>query len=192
MPTLALVDLTIAYPGTHLPYWPEDYYDLSIWSNSVPPPAIHVHLRSWNVRDEVPLGDLTSGEEGTESERLTFERWLRERWREKDELMGHFLKVGKFPGREEGGGGLRGKVEWKLELRHWWENLEAFSYFIPAIVLYWLPTVVMALVGLVRGGGAGEVMDAIAGNVLGAVVEATKCGCAKMAAASAAKLVGEL
>lgn len=101
--------------------------------------------------------------------------------------MGQFLKVGAFPGRDEGG-----KVEWKLELRNWWENWEAFSYFIPAIVLYWLPTVVRSIVGLVRGEGGGEVVDAIAGNVLGAVVEATKCGCAKMAAASAAHLAGEL
>lgn len=182
-----MIDLTVAYPGVYLPSYPEDHYDLSIWLKSVPPPSIHVHLRTYHVATQVPLGILEG--EGTEEEKLLFDEWLRARWREKDLMMLRFLDEGNFEGvkiegdKEGGGGG--GKVEWPIEMRHWYEHFEAFSYFIPIIALYFIIPFVLSTVKL----GMGFVLGR---TVVGEVVGKTACGCSKMAAEKAMKGLGEL
>ena len=140
------LDLTIAYPSIlPPPIWPEDHYSLSIWSSAVPPPQIHVHLRSWDVRKEIPLGDLSvAGSEGTPEEKQVFEEWLREVWREKDELMERFNRDGSFGGDGIEGVGTNGMtvdekkaagegIAIPLELRSNWEILPSLSYFLPVI-----------------------------------------------------------
>lgn len=137
VPDLALVDLTIAYPGTLTPsshspsgaerkYWPEDYYGLSIWFKGAAPPSIHVHVRQFPVKD-IPLGKLDGGD-GTEEEKASFDSWLRARWTEKDDLMSRFERDGNFTGEED-------SVEWPLELRSWSDHLHAYSYFLPVLAV---------------------------------------------------------
>lgn len=170
---------------------------MTIWLKGVSPPSIHVHLRQFNVRKEVPLGKL-DGTEGTEEEKLIFDQWLRARWSEKDLLMGSFLKEGKFKSTgvnseeskkllAEGGKSLESEppIEWPVKLRYWYENLQAFSYFFPVFALSYLIPLVSSLIG------SSLVSLGIVGTQVVKQEIKKPCGCAKMAAA--AKLAkGEL
>ncbi|KDE03018.1 hypothetical protein MVLG_06450 [Microbotryum lychnidis-dioicae p1A1 Lamole] len=165
IPDLHLVDLTIAYPGTHLPTpqgfsptWPEDFYSLGIWFHGVPPPAIHLHIRVFEV-SKIPLGAAGKVEEEEEN-RKRFDEWLRERWGEKDELMKKFVKEGSFTGTKEEEMGKRTKsVEWPVEVRYsFWEIPGAFSFGLPILAL-------LVLTGLWKGwfsgGRHGELLDKV-------------------------------
>ncbi|KAK4701781.1 hypothetical protein P7C70_g4443, partial [Phenoliferia sp. Uapishka_3] len=183
LPSLSLVDLTVAYPGPVSPYWPEDYYDLSIWYKNVPPPSIHVHIRKWDVSTEVPLGTI-DGSEGTEEEKKIFEEWLRARWGEKDALMDSFVQSGSFGvgagaekdiKREGSGAG----VVWPIQLRNWWEIAGAFSYGIPLALVWLAGPIVMA-------SAVGAVGKLFGGGVAGGA--AKECGCGKMGG----QIAGEL
>jgi hypothetical protein len=96
IPTLRMIDITMAYPGTHsvseqeyrrfkliLPIlgipplgYGQDYYTLrSIFFDGVAPPSIHVHIRMFDVAAEVPVGDLSQSNpeeipEATQGERV--------------------------------------------------------------------------------------------------------------------------
>ena len=78
LPTLKLLDITVAYPGTLViktsvalltatwqtgipPYgYGQDYYTLRpVFMDRVPPPVIHMHLRLFDVASSVPIGDLS-------------------------------------------------------------------------------------------------------------------------------------
>lgn len=104
-------------------------------------------------------------------------------------MMLHFLEKGSFDGielegrKEEGGGE---KIEWPIEMRHWHEHFEAFSYFIPIIALYFILPFVLGIMKL----GMGYVMGRA---VVGEVAAKTACGCSKMAAERVVKgQLGEL
>lgn len=182
IPILSLVDLTIGYPGPRAPYWPEDYYDLTVWFTGVAPPSIHIHLRKWDVRTQVPLGNLEAGGEGTDEEKKVFDEWLRARWAEKDVLLERFVSEGSFfesgekevgVGEEEKKGGRLGEVVWEVELRRWWENFAG-------LFLVWL------VVLIVLAGAVGFVVRALGVGSGAGVAEGAKasCGCAKMRAAA--------
>ncbi|KAM0786828.1 hypothetical protein ACM66B_002257 [Microbotryomycetes sp. NB124-2] len=140
VPDLTLVDLTIGYPGAcNAPTsYPEDHYSLSIWFKQAPPPAVHVHVRQYNVLREVPLGDLSNVEKGDGSveERQVFDQWLRDRWQEKDNLMKAFATKGRFDASTEDKQekSASDSVEWDVKLRHSWEFAEVFSWFIPVFL----------------------------------------------------------
>lgn len=144
VPELELVDLTVAYPGTKLPYWPEDYYNLAIWFKQVPPPSLHFHIRTFSVAEDIPLGDL-SGLEGTEEEKKVFDGWLRDRWREKDDLLQRFLDTGSFVDKDA----TKRQHRWDTKLQRWWQYPASFGFFAGVAVLYFvLPLVWWALVRL--------------------------------------------
>lgn len=179
VPDLTLIDLTVAYPGTFNPpsSYPEDHYSLSIWWKQLAPPSIHVHIRQYSVAKDVPLGVL-DGSDGTPEEKQAFDEWLRKRWEEKDQLMLDFAENGSFMG---GGKSKKGeKVVLPVQLRHWWEYLECFSFFLPILTLaaawYLLPL----LWAYATVGAAGAGVD----------VAARPC-CAAKASAAAAKLAAE-
>lgn len=79
----------------------QSYYTLrSIFLHGIPPPSIHMHLRMFDVATNVPIGDLSKTNptvipkssspvevEIPETEKATFDIWLRELWREKDEAI---------------------------------------------------------------------------------------------------------
>lgn len=176
MPDLTIVDLTIAYPGTaHAPkYWPEDFVTFSIWFKQVPPPSIHLHVRQYSVRMDVPLGKL-DGTDGTEEEKKVFDEWLRARWTEKDALMASFARDGTFTGTKEAGR-QEDEAVWPLKLNSRLDYLECFSWFLPVIALvgawYLLPSLWSYAAAL--GGSAVAVEQVV-----------KPCCAAKAAAASA-------
>lgn len=133
----------------------------------VPPPRIHVHLRLYDVARDVPIGTPQGAEEASPPERAVFDKWLLERWQEKDALMEMHLTKGGFRSSteaptassvpiagsakdmkkwdEEKGG--NGAVEWPIRLNSKAEILEAFSWFGPVV----FGVTVWRLAGLVKG-----------------------------------------
>lgn len=133
----------------------QSYYTLrSIWCDRVPPPTIHIHLRKFSVSLEVPIGNISRSDPtvipgvqkkatGSESavevdipaaEGEQFEQWLRDLWREKDVLIQRYLDTGSFV--TAGGADVSkgGEIVLPIELRHSYEILDAFCFFIPAVV----------------------------------------------------------
>ncbi|KAJ7706461.1 acyltransferase-domain-containing protein [Mycena rosella] len=149
VPDLKLLDITTVYPGTRIPGPPmgygQSYYTLrSIFLHGVPPPAIHMHLRLFDVATNVPIGDL-SGTKPTavphssspvetveveipEREKEAFDLWLRELWHEKDVSLGKWFEGASFG---------KGSFEIPLRLRNGpKETCDALGFFLPAIVGY--------------------------------------------------------
>ncbi|KAF8272976.1 acyltransferase-domain-containing protein [Lactarius quietus] len=139
VPDLQLLDITMGYPGVPSTGYGQSYYTLrSIFFDRIPPPAIHMHIRRFDVAKHVPIGAHRSphgqaiGVDVPDDEREAFDVWLRDRWSEKDQLMQRFYDTGsfspsldKFPA-----------LDIPLQLRHKWEILDAYCFFIPAIVGY--------------------------------------------------------
>jgi hypothetical protein len=101
--TLRLLDVTIAYPGIPRGQYGQQHYTLqSIYGRGVPPPVIHMHLRSDDVRQNIPIGvnsltkSATTGAEATTQEKEEFEQWILDRFRRKDEQMELFLTEGRL------------------------------------------------------------------------------------------------
>ncbi|KAI0047800.1 acyltransferase-domain-containing protein [Auriscalpium vulgare] len=151
IPNLQLIDITVAYPGIEPFGYGQSYYTLrSIFVDRVPPPAVHMHIRVFDVTHGVPIGDvsqtnpaaLPSGSsdaaqqplevEVPEAERETFDLWLRERWHEKDAFLAHYLEAHTFsPSLEKSP-----PTVIPLELKHYREVLDAFAFFVPAVLGY--------------------------------------------------------
>lgn len=60
-----------------------------------------MHLRSYTVKHEVPIGALAASEsradaraqhDATDAEKKVFEEWVLQRWREKDDRLESFLQ----------------------------------------------------------------------------------------------------
>lgn len=125
----------------------QSYYTLrSIFCDRVPPPSIHMHIRKFKVASEVPIGDVSRSSleslpngsatdnrantvevEVPEAEKVKFDEWLRELWREKDRRMSKFLDTGSLVEDPES------SIEIPLQLRHPSEILDAFAFFVPAV-----------------------------------------------------------
>ena len=126
----------------------QSYYTLrSIFLDGVAPPAIHMHLRMFDVRNGVPIGNLV----GTSSaatpdpkakhilevdipsdEKDVFDLWLRKLWQEKDDGIDKFFENNSFNSGEK----PLPSIEIPLKLRRKWEILDAFCFFWPASVAY--------------------------------------------------------
>jgi 1-acyl-sn-glycerol-3-phosphate acyltransferase len=143
VPALQLIDITIVYPGIPPMKYGQDYYTLrSIFFDRVPPPVVHMHLRVFDVSKDVPIGDVSVSNPSVlpkgqanghavevdfpEEEKAKFDLWLRELWRDKDELVGRFYQS-VVSGHETAG------VDIPLELRHKSEIPDAFCFFLPAL-----------------------------------------------------------
>ena len=113
----------------------------------VPPPQIHMHIRKFDVSHEVPIGDLTStnpsklpngagdptkGEavetDIPQGEKDKFDKWIRELWNTKDRDVDRYLEGGSFVDDPS----LR--VEIPIAVRRKREILDAFCFFIPALL----------------------------------------------------------
>ncbi len=127
----------------------QNYYTLrSIFVNGVPPPAIHVHLRLFDVREHIPIGskgDLPAlaskptafaknEVDVPEEEKEKFDTWLRELWGEKDEAITKYYETGTLDVIPEDSTA----VEIPLKLRRKREILDAFCFFFPAGMAYLL------------------------------------------------------
>jgi hypothetical protein len=124
----------------------QSYYTLrSIFMDGVPPPTIHLHLRMFNVRHQVPIGDLSASNPSKlpniaqqtieidipEEEKQAFDLWLRELWHEKDESMSRFFASSTFCPKQK-------VFNIPLKLRSKGEILDAFGFFPPAVFRYFL------------------------------------------------------
>lgn len=103
-----------------------------------------MHIRKFDVATEVPIGDISASNshavpngsakdqaveiEIPESERTVFDLWLRDLWREKDKRMSKFIETGSLAhdGQE--------RLEIPLKLKRKREVLDAFCFFIPALI----------------------------------------------------------
>jgi len=80
-------DCTLAYEGVPAGGFPQDYYTLrSLYFEGRPPTGVHMHWRKFNV-DKIPLG---------EDQKEEFDKWLQDRFYEKDALLDDFYKHGSF------------------------------------------------------------------------------------------------
>jgi hypothetical protein len=109
IPSLYLMDVTVAYPGVPKGKYGQDYYTLrSIFMDGIAPPEVVCHVRLFNVQRDVPLranraqqqeNGMTLQQrkeaataaakrpdllEASEEDKKVFDSWLRERWAEKD------------------------------------------------------------------------------------------------------------
>lgn len=162
VPGLQLIDITMAYPGIPYAGWGQEFYTLrSVFVSGVPPPTIHLHVRKFDVRSEVPIGSVqydttpfvssnakngeakdASGRPDGEAEvpageAAAFDVWLREVWRQKDKLMERYHVTGTFapePNVKAGDIKAGGAVDVPLETRYSWEVLYAYCFFVPAVV----------------------------------------------------------
>ncbi|KAH8100592.1 acyltransferase-domain-containing protein [Cristinia sonorae] len=153
IPNLELIDITMAYPGIPPFGYGQSYYTLrSIFCDRLPPPVIYMHIRKFNVAAHVPIGDISAmdpdkipaGNSSTkhqpveveipEAEREKFDLWLRELWREKDKGLARYHETGSLADDAKA-------VEIPLELRSKPEILDAFCFFIPALMGWLYSTV---------------------------------------------------
>ncbi|KAF5382889.1 hypothetical protein D9757_006353 [Collybiopsis confluens] len=138
---LHLLDVTMVYPGIPPMGYGQNYYTLrSMFFDGIAPPALHIHLRLFDVRS-LPIGDLSGTQpseipdispnkhavevEIPESEKTTFDLWLRDLWREKDESMTRFFELGRFCKKEVA------EYEIPLRLRRTREIFDAFGLLLP-------------------------------------------------------------
>jgi len=150
IPSLQLLDITVAYPGVPPMGYGQSYYTLrSIFFDGIPPPAIHMHIRRFDVAADVPIGKvpahlsraqpdgLPRGEvpivDVPEDERQTFDVWLRDRWIEKDKLMQRFHDTGSFSSSLD----KYPEIDVPLRLKRKREILTVFLFFIPALGYAW-------------------------------------------------------
>ncbi|KAF9243936.1 acyltransferase-domain-containing protein [Melanogaster broomeanus] len=146
LPTLKMLDLTIIYPGIPPKGYGQSYYTLrSIFCDRIPPPVVHIHLRTFDVAKDVPIGDISESDPGvipngtggagavevdfSEYEKTIFDMWLRRLWTEKDEYITKFLERDTTPSGQE-------PVEIPLGLRNKSEIAHAFCFFAPAVATY--------------------------------------------------------
>ncbi|KAJ7492889.1 acyltransferase-domain-containing protein [Mycena latifolia] len=141
IPDLKLLDITTVYPGIPPMGYGQSYYTLrSIFLNGIPPPAIHMHLRMFDVATNVPIGDLSKTNPTTsplssspveveipEREKAAFDIWLRELWHEKDVSITRWFEGTSF---------AKTNFEIPLRLRNTRDVCDALGFFLPAVVGY--------------------------------------------------------
>jgi acyltransferase-like protein len=127
----------------------QSYYTLrSIFFDGIPPPAIHMHIRRFDVAADVPIGKVPSsmsrtpldglprgqtlGVDVPEDERQTFDVWLRDRWIEKDKLMQRFHDTGSFSPTLD----KYPEIDVPLQLKRKQEVFGLFFFLVPALVGY--------------------------------------------------------
>ena len=110
IPALKLLDVTIGYPGIPAGGFGQEYYTLqSVFSTRTPPPIVHMHLRAYIVKHDVPIGHSSLSPKeapavpasaaaiaASAEEKKAFEEWLLARWREKDDMLEHFVDTGRL------------------------------------------------------------------------------------------------
>lgn len=116
--------------------------------DGVPPPTVHMHIRLFDVATSVPIGDLSLSKlsnipdeenglthsdpveaEVPESERIAFDLWLRDLWREKDSKFLEYLTHGVLKSGEK-------SVEVPIKLSSYPAFSDIFSFFPSIVALY--------------------------------------------------------
>jgi len=124
----------------------QDYYTLrSIFFNEVAPPAIHMHLRLFDVCSSVPIGDLSRSSSNSDvaassavevdipaKEKEKFDIWLRDLWNLKDEAITKYHENGTLDSMPSSPTAL----DIPIRLRRKREILNAFCFFFPVGLAY--------------------------------------------------------
>ena len=95
----------------------QDVYTLRSTYIDGHPPPIHMHWRRFAV-SSIPLATPEQ-----------FDAWLQQQWLEKDNILEHHAKTGRFPSALAGGEHITTEVR----LGHWWELCNFFGLL---LVLY--------------------------------------------------------
>ena len=83
-------DCTLAYEGIPRGEYGQDIYSLrSIYLQGRAPKSVNMYWRRFAVKD-IPVQDAN-----------VFEKWVLERWREKDQLVEYYMQNGRFPADED-------------------------------------------------------------------------------------------
>ncbi|KAK6951532.1 hypothetical protein Daesc_006053 [Daldinia eschscholtzii] len=105
-------DCTVAYEGVPRGKYGENYFTLSsTYFQGRPPKSVNFYWRRFALAD-IPLD---SQEE--------FDKWLRERWYEKDALLEQYVSTGRFPANAAG---IKGHIETEVRTQYWWEFIKIF------------------------------------------------------------------
>ena len=116
-------DCTFAYEGVKRGEYAQDIYTIeSSFLSGRPPKSVNMYWRRFQI-SKIPLDDIN-----------TFDIWLRARWAEKDALMEHYMRTGRFPA-DEGvdetpEGEIRrgaGYIETQVKPHNWYEILQVFA-----------------------------------------------------------------
>lgn len=82
-----IFDFTLGYAGTSPSQYPEDTFGLkSLFFDGKAPPLVHCHVR-YHPIDSVPYEDPDK-----------FSKWLYQIYSDKEAMMEHFYREGRFPG----------------------------------------------------------------------------------------------
>ena len=127
-----MYDCTVAYEGIPKGKFGQDYFTLfSTCFEGRPPKSVNMHFRRFRIKD-IPIHDIKE-----------FDVWLRERWKEKDNLLEYYDQYGTFPEAVNGADGLTGTeangtaeqryrkqiLETEVKLESVWEVLNIYSTF---------------------------------------------------------------
>ncbi|KAF3929714.1 hypothetical protein AA313_de0207575 [Arthrobotrys entomopaga] len=83
-------DCTMAYEGIPRDKYGQDIFTLRAqYLQGRPPKSVNLHFRRFRV-SEIPYNDTTE-----------FEKWMRARWTEKDQMMETYMQTGRLPGDDE-------------------------------------------------------------------------------------------
>lgn len=163
IPSLYLMDVTIAYPGIPRSGYGQSHYTLrSIFMDAIPPPEVVYHVRLYNVQKDVPLRvgkteaerninmSLSDRKEAAQAavkepgllepdkeDKRMFDTWLRERWMEKDAWIEDWKQRGEVgPLVPKDRNKNIQEITLPLKLRNTVEVMDAFVWFAP-LILFW-------------------------------------------------------
>lgn len=126
-------DCTIAYEGVPTGQYASEIFTIqAAYFGGKPPKSVNMYWRRFDVWS-IPADDDRA-----------FDNWLRARWIEKDQLLEHYQKTGRFPadtgvdelpdGRKRRGAGY---IETEIKPNNWYEYLQIFAPVgLLALVLY--------------------------------------------------------
>ncbi|KAL9584891.1 MAG: hypothetical protein Q9212_001853 [Teloschistes hypoglaucus] len=126
-------DCTIAYEGVPTGQYASEIFTIqAAYFGGKPPKSVNMYWRRFDVWS-IPVDNDRA-----------FDNWLRARWIEKDQLLDHYQKTGRFPadtgvsklpsGRKQRGAGY---IETEIKPNKWYEYLQIFAPVgLLALVLY--------------------------------------------------------
>ncbi|KAL8829695.1 MAG: hypothetical protein Q9170_006058 [Blastenia crenularia] len=143
-------DCTVAYEGIPRGAYGQDIFTLrSTYFQGRPAKSVNMYWRRFPI-SSIPLPTSSNP---SPSETEAFNKWLLNRWQEKEALLEQYAQNGRFPADEghdsEGAPGVgmvkgAGFIETEVKLGRWWEILQIFSV---------LGTLGAAIVAMSKGWG---------------------------------------
>ncbi|KIX10155.1 uncharacterized protein Z518_01236 [Rhinocladiella mackenziei CBS 650.93] len=132
-------DCTIAYEGTPKGGFAPEYFTIrSTYLQGRPPKCVNMHWRRFAV-SSIPLTDPKE-----------FEKWLLERWREKDDMLEQWYNTGRFPADAESaspekGISKDGFIDTEMILNNW---IEIGQIFVVVAALALVVNVILKFLGI--------------------------------------------